>query len=393
MNNILNFRFVRYDQIDKAPEEKARGITINACHVEYVSPKRHYAHTDCPGHIDFIKNMITGTSQMDGAILVVAATDGTMPQTREHLLLAKQIGVDKIVVFINKVDLVDKDTLELVQLEILDLLQEFGYDNTKTPIICGSALCAIEGKNPEIGEKSILELVKAIDDYVQPPVRQTEGNFVLPITSAFTIQGHGTVAIGTLQQGSISKGQEVELLGFGNRIKTAASDLQVFKKSVPKSIAGDNVGVLLRGIKNEFVQRGMFLCTPGELSQVEAFSARIYMLTKSEGGRAKPITTNYIQQMFSDTWNIACCVRLPEQQIMLMPGEVVEATILLRKPMVLREGHKFFVRESDLTTITGVVTKLLKDTPRVEIKGFNFNPQKPIKIEGNSTTTMRRRRK
>ena len=382
--------YVKYDQIDKAPEEQARGITINACHVEYSSKTRHYAHTDCPGHIDYIKNMITGTSQMDCAILVVAATDGTMPQTREHLLLAKQIGVEKVVVFVNKADLVDDEMLELVELEVCDLLNELGFDGDNTPVICGSALCALEDTDPKLGSESIRKLVATIDDYVPAPKRETDGPALLPVETAFTVKGRGTVSVGTLQRGTLTKGEPVDLIGFGNHVKTAVGDLQVFHKSVLTAQAGDNVGVLLRGIRKELVLRGMFIAKPGSVSQYDAFEALIYIRTKSEGGRTKPITTNSINMMYVDTWSIACCLLL--DQAMVMPGDTTTATILLRKPMVLREGQPFFVRENQLTCITGMVTKLLPPT-QLKVNGFNHRNLTAPKIEGNCSTVMRRRRR
>lgn len=334
---------------------------------------------------------MVGTSQMDGAILVVAATDGTMPQTREHLLLAKRIGLKHVVVYINKADLVDKDTLELVELEVMELLHDYGFDENSTPIIIGSALCALDGKNPEIGENSIVKLMEAVDQHVPLPTRETDGAFVLPIENAFTVPGRGTVVIGTLQRGTIKKGDEAEVIGHGNQIKTVATDIQVFKNSVPQATAGENIGVLLRGVKKELVQRGMFLSVPGNLKQVEHFRARLYVLKRSEGGRSKPVTTNYINMMFVDTWNMACCLRLPESQAMAMPGDVVEASIMLRSPMVLREGDKFLIRENQLTALSGVVTEILPPSG-INIKGFNYEIPKPQAVEGNSSVVMRRRR-
>lgn len=328
---------------------------------------------------------------MDGAILVVAATDGTMPQTREHLLLAKRIGLKHVVVYINKADLVDKDTLELVGLEVMELLQDYGFDENNTPIIMGSALCALEGKNPEIGEYSILKLMDAVDKHIQMPARETNVPFVLPIETAFTVPGRGTVVVGTLQQGTIKKGDDLEVIGHGNQMKTVATDIQVFKSSVLQAMAGENVGVLLRSMKKELVHRGMFLSVPGHLKQAEHFKARIYVLTRSEGGRSKPITNNYINMMFVETWNIASCIQLPEDQAMAMPGEALEVTIILRCPMVLREGDKFIIRENQLTSISGVVTELLPPA-NINIKGFNYELPKPQTIEGNASVVMRRRR-
>ena len=385
-------RFVNYDAIDRAPEEKSRGITINSTHVEYESEQRHYAHTDCPGHLDYVKNMITGTSQMDGAVLVVAATDGTMPQTREHLLLAKQIGIENIVVYINKSDLVDNELLELVELEVRDLLTEYGYDGSNTPVISGSALNAMQGENENIGKKSILDLVKAIDEYITIPERNTAAPFCLPIEGTVAVPGRGTVAIGTVLQGVIKKGEDTELLGFGNQIKTAASDIHIFRKSVPVCKAGDNVGVLLRGIKTEFVHRGMFLCELGKFKQWDTFEAQIYVLTKSEGGRVKPVTDKYIQMLYSNTWNLSALLKLPDEKAMVMPGDTTTCTMLLRKPMVLDKGHRFTIRENKITAITGVITKTL---PHLDLKvpGFNCEKQQTHRIEGNSWLTMKRRAK
>ena len=288
-------KFVKYDDIDRAPEEKARGITINSTHVQYETENRHYAHTDCPGHIDYVKNMITGTSQMDGAILVIAATDGTMPQTREHLLLARQIGVERIVVYINKADVVDSEMLELVEIEARELLEEYGFDSMNTAIVAGSALMALKGDKPDIGKESILKLMEAIDSTVPTPKRDLSGPFYMPVESSVSVPGRGTVAVGTVVQGMLKKGQEVELLGHGNAIKTAASDIHIFRKSVPRCTAGDNIGVLLRGVKSDLVQRGMFLCQPGSMKQFDTFEAQIYVLTKAEGGRSKPVMDQYIQ--------------------------------------------------------------------------------------------------
>lgn len=288
-------KFVKYEDIDRAPEEKARGITINSTHIQYETKNRHYAHTDCPGHIDYVKNMITGTSQMDGAILVIAATDGTMPQTREHLLLAKQIGVEQIVVYINKADIVDNEMLELVEIEARELLEEYGFDSQNTAIVAGSALMALNGDKPDIGKESILKLMEAVDSTIPTPKRDLSGPFYMPVESNVSVPGRGTVAVGTVAQGVLEKGQEVELLGHGNSVKTAASDIHIFRKSVPQCAAGDNIGVLLRGVKSELVQRGMFLSEPGYMKQFDTFEAQVYVLTKAEGGRSKPVLDQYIQ--------------------------------------------------------------------------------------------------
>ena len=384
--------FMKYDEIDRAPEEKARGITINACHVNYMTQKRHYAHTDCPGHIDYIKNMITGTSQMDGVILVIAATDGSMPQTREHILLAKQIGVKTIVVYINKADAVDDELLELVELEARELLEEHGYDGEKTAVISGSALCALNNTNSDIGEKSIKKLLVALDENVVVPVRDKSGPFYIPIESSVSVPGRGTVVIGTLLQGTMNVGKPVAVIGYGNDIKTTLIDIQMFHKSVSTATAGENVGALIRGVKRELIQRGMYLCEPGSLKQFDQFKAKIYVRSKAEGGRSKPITNQYIAQMFIDTWDLACCILLNEDQPMVMPGETADITILLRKPMVIKPGTRFMVREHKALCITGVVTETLPDT-ELKLAGFNFSHPKPMKIESNAAVLRKRRSK
>ncbi|KAL8578000.1 hypothetical protein ACOMHN_048776 [Nucella lapillus] len=383
-------KYIQYDDIDRAPEEKARGITINSTHVQYETGKRHYAHTDCPGHIDYVKNMITGTSQMDGAILVIAATDGTMPQTREHLLLAKQIGVERIVVFINKADIVDHEMLELVEIEARELLDEYGFDGTNSAVIAGSALMALKGENPDIGKESILKLMNAVDSTIPTPQRDVSGPFYMPVESSVSIPGRGTVAVGTVVQGSLKKSQEIELLGFGNSIKTAASDIHIFRKSVPKCTAGDNVGVLLRGVKSELVQRGMFLSQPDSMKQFDTFEAQVYVLSKAEGGRSKPVMDQYIQMMYSNTWNISACLKLAGEGSMLMPGDTATVRVLLRKPMVIKEGHRFTIRENSLTTVTGLMTKMLPPTD-LQLPGFNYERPRTHRIEGNAWLTMKNR--
>ncbi|CAH1974881.1 unnamed protein product [Acanthoscelides obtectus] len=306
-------KYVSYDQIDKAPEEKARGITINAAHIGYSTSKRSYAHTDCPGHADFIKNMISGVSQMDGAILVVAADDGQMPQTREHLLLAKQVGIEKVVVYINKADLVDQEVLELVELEIRELLDDFGFDGSNSPVICGSAIKALKGESPDLGEKSVLQLLDTLDKYIPDPKRDLTSPFMVPIDNAFTVPGRGTVVVGTISRGSLKKNGEAELLGFDLDIKMTLSDIQVFKKSVPQAVAGENVGILLRSIRLKDIRRGMLLCAPNSQKLSNRFKASIYFLATNEGGRTKPITGKYCQQLFSRTWNAPCRIDLGER--------------------------------------------------------------------------------
>lgn len=350
-------KFIPYDQIDRAPEEKARGITINACHIGYETKKRRYAHTDCPGHADYIKNMISGASQMDGTILVVAATDGQMPQTREHLLLAKQVGVEKVVVFVNKADVVDKEVLELVELEIRELLTDFGFDGDASPVIFGSALKALEGDQSEIGEPAIRKLLDVIDSYIPTPTRDYESPFLLPIDNAFTVPGRGTVVVGTIKRGIMHKNDEADLLGFGEHIKTTLSDIQIFKKSVPKAVAGDNIGALLRGVRIGSVQRGMLLCAAGSEQISNHFTASMYLLTRGEGGRSKPLTSKYIQQLFSRTWNIPARIDLMEGQTMLMPGDHAPVRITLHRQMVMTPGQSFTIRENEATVATGVITK------------------------------------
>lgn len=358
MSKENDTRYTAYDEIDRAPEEKARGITINAAHVEYKTKNRHYAHTDCPGHADYIKNMISGASQMDGAILVVAATDGQMPQTREHLLLAKQIGIDKIVVYINKADKVDKDVIELVELEMREMLTDFGFDGNTLPVISGSALLALEGDTSEIGEPSIRKLLDAVDSYIPTPVRDITSPFMLPVDNSFTVGGRGTVVVGTLKRGIISKNNFAELMGLGECIKTAVSDIECFKKSVNSAKAGENIGVLLRGVKNTSVEKGMILCAAGSLKLSNHFEASVYFLSRSEGGRSRPITSKYIQQLFSHTWNIACRVDLAEGMSLIMPGEHTTVTLTLLQSMVMIVGQNFTIRENNVTIATGVIIKV-----------------------------------
>lgn len=351
--------FVSYDQIDRAPEEKQRGITINTAHISYSSSLRHYAHTDCPGHSDYVKNMISGASQMDGAILVVAASDGQMPQTREHLLLAKQAGVKKVVVFVNKADLVDEDVLELVEIEVRELLEDYGYDGIDAPFVNGSALLALQGDQGPYGESSIQKLVKALDEYITIPTRDLTSPFLLPIDNYFTVPGRGSVVTGTLKRGIMRKGEAAELLGFDRHIKTVLNDLQVFKKSTPIIEAGQNVGVLLRGVKNEVLSRGMTLCASGSQKCHNRFEAAIYLLSHAEGGRSRPLVSPYMQQLFSDTWNVACRVDLPDGIHMLMPGDHGTVILTLQESMVMMQNQSFTIRENNSTVGTGIIIKLL----------------------------------
>ncbi|XP_048738001.1 elongation factor Tu, mitochondrial-like [Ostrea edulis] len=373
---------VKFDEIDKAPEEKKRGITINAAHISFESTKRQYAHTDCPGHIDFIKNMITGAAQMDGAILVVAATDGTMPQTREHVLLAKQIGVKHIVVYINKVDAADEEMAELCEIEVQMLLDEYGYKGSEVPVIRGSALSALNGENEEIGKKSILKLVNILDEYIPIPDRDLSAPFVLPIESAVKIPSRGTVVVGTLKDGVISKGDAAEIIGQGVSIHSSVTDIEVFHESVPKLFAGQNAGVLLKGIKQTNINRGMFLVKPNTATQHSHFCAKVYVLTREEGGRTKPVRNEYQQQLFCSLWSMGCIIYLPEDLPMLMPGDTADVKILLRQPMILKVGQQFTIRENRISSVTGIVTEILPPLD-VEIKGFTFlKPQPSVKIEG-----------
>ncbi|KAK3874710.1 hypothetical protein Pcinc_020366 [Petrolisthes cinctipes] len=362
--------FVSYDQIDKAPEEKKRGITINTAHISYSSTLRHYAHTDCPGHADYIKNMISGASQMDGAILVVAANDGQMPQTREHLLLAKQVGVKKLVVYVNKADLVDEDVLELVEIEVRELLDHFGFDEDSTPFITGSALLALQGDQSPYGEPSVLRLVAAMDDYLETPSRCLDSPFLLPIDNYFNVPGRGSVVTGTLVQGVVKKGDSADLLGYDKQLKTVASSLQVFKKNVSRVEAGENVGILLRGIRIEILERGMVLCAFGSQNLINRFEATMYLMTKAEGGRSRPITSAYIQQLFCQTWNVACRIDLSKGAKMMMPGDHETVAVTLLEKMVLLPSQSFTVRENNVTIATGIITKLL---PTISIPQKRFD--------------------
>ncbi|XP_068099698.1 elongation factor Tu, mitochondrial-like isoform X2 [Hyperolius riggenbachi] len=360
-------QFKKYEEIDNAPEEKARGITINASHVEYTTSNRHYAHTDCPGHADYVKNMITGTSQMDGCILVVAGTDGQMPQTREHLLLAKQIGVKHIVVYINKADAVDdKEMLDLVELEIRELLTEFGYDGDNTPVVTGSALCALENRNPDIGLSSVMKLLDTIDAYIPVPERELDKPFLLPVETVYSIPGRGTVVTGTLERGTIKKGDDCEFVGRRRQIKTVVTGIEMFHKSLDRAEAGDNLGALVRGLKREDVRRGMVMCKPGSIKPHQKVQAQVYILSKEEGGRHTPFVTNFLPVMFSLTWDMAARVTLPQGKEMVMPGEDTSLIMTLRQPMVLEVGQRFTLRDGNKTIGTGIVTGTLDMKPEDE---------------------------
>ncbi|XP_076623235.1 elongation factor Tu-like [Colletes latitarsis] len=358
-----NYKFVTFDEIDKAPEEKKRGITINIAHVGYATDKRHYAHTDCPGHADFLKNMISGASQMDGAILVVAADDGPMPQTKEHLLLIKQIGIKYVIVYVNKVELVDSEISELVEVEIRELLCMYGFDESKCPIIFGSALLALNGDQSNLGVPSIKLLLDALDNYIPSITRDYTSPFILPIDNVFTVPGRGTVVVGTLKQGIIKKSDIADLLGFDEKFQTKISDIQIFQKSVEKAWAGDNIGVLLRGIKLKSVRRGMILCRNKYLNLSNHFEAQLYLLTQMEGGRNKPIQqSGHCTQIYCSTWNIYTRLDLILESgaKMLMPGEFTTARLTLLCNMPIMEGQAFTIREHKYTIATGQITKVFK---------------------------------
>ncbi|KIE58194.1 elongation factor Tu [Methylacidiphilum kamchatkense Kam1] len=348
-----------YEQIDKAPEEKERGITINTAHVEYESDKRHYAHVDCPGHADYIKNMITGAAQMDGAILVVSAADGPMPQTREHILLARQVGVPYIVVFLNKVDMVDdKELLELVELEVRELLTQYGFPGDKIPIIKGSALKALEG-DPEY-EKSILELVEAMDNYIPIPERPKDQPFLMPIEDVFNIEGRGTVVTGRVERGTLKRMEEVEIVGLRPTIKTVVTDIEMFRKTLDTAEAGDNVGILLRGIKKDDVERGQVVAKPGTITPHHKFKAQVYVLKKEEGGRHTAFFNGYRPQFFFRTTDVTGTVTLKEGVEMVMPGDNVEFTVELISPIAMEKSMRFAIREGGKTVGAGVVTEIIE---------------------------------
>ena len=353
--------FLAYDQIDKAPEERERGVTINIAHVEYETDKRHYAHVDCPGHADYIKNMITGAAQMDGAILVVSAADGPMPQTREHILLARQVGVPAIVVFLNKADMVDdKELLELVELEVRELLSKYKFPGDDTPIVIGSALKALEGDTSEMGEGAIVKLLEAVDSFVQEPVRDVDRPFIMPVEDVFTISGRGTVVTGRVERGIIKVGEEIEIVGFKATQKTVATGVEMFRKLLDEGRAGDNIGVLLRGTKREEVERGQVLAKPGSITPHTKFNAEAYVLTKEEGGRHTPFFNGYRPQFYFRTTDVTGVVKLPEGTEMIMPGDNINVEIELITPVAMDDGLKFAIREGGRTVGAGVVTKILQ---------------------------------
>jgi elongation factor Tu len=350
--------FTAYDQIDKAPEERARGITISTAHVEYETKNRHYAHVDCPGHADYVKNMITGAAQMDGAILVVSAADGPMPQTREHILLARQVGVPALVVFLNKMDIADPELVELVELEVRDLLSSYQFPGDDIPIIKGSAVCALEDKQAEIGEQAVLELMAAVDAYIPQPERAIDRPFLMPIEDVFSISGRGTVVTGRVERGIVNVGDEVEIVGIKNTVKTIVTGVEMFRKLLDRGEAGDNIGALLRGTKREDVERGQVLAKPGSITPHTKFKAEAYVLTKDEGGRHTPFFTNYRPQFYFRTTDVTGIVTLPEGVEMVMPGDNVSMDVELIHPIAMDEGLRFAIREGGRTVGAGVVAKI-----------------------------------
>ena len=353
--------FTAYDQIDKAPEEKARGITISTAHVEYTTNNRHYAHVDCPGHADYVKNMITGAAQMDGAILVVSAADGPMPQTREHILLARQVGVPALVVFMNKVDMVDDpELIELVEMELRELLSSYQFPGDDIPIIHGSALMALEGTRPEIGHDAILKLMAAVDEYIPQPERALDRPFLMPIEDGFSISGRGTVVTGRVERGIVKVGEEVEIVGIKPTVKTIVTGVEMFRKLLDQGQAGDNIGALLRGTKRDDVERGQVLAKPGSINPPTNFKAEAYILTKEEGGRHTPFFTNYRPQFYFRTTDVTGVVNLPEGVEMVMPGDNVSMDVELMAPIAMDDGLRFAIREGGRTVGAGVVASITK---------------------------------
>ncbi len=353
--------YTAYDQIDKAPEERARGITISTAHVEYETQNRHYAHVDCPGHADYVKNMITGAAQMDGAILVVSAADGPMPQTREHILLARQVGVPALVVFLNKVDMVDDpELLELVEMEVRELLSLYQFPGDKIPIIRGSALMALEGKNPELGHDAVLKLMAAVDAYIPQPDRPKDQPFLMPIEDVFSISGRGTVVTGRIERGVVKVGEEVEIVGIRPTSKTTVTGVEMFRKLLDQGEAGDNVGALLRGVERDGVERGQVLCKPGSVKPHKKFKAEAYILTKEEGGRHTPFFTNYRPQFYFRTTDVTGVVQLPQGTEMVMPGDNVTMDVELITPIAMEEKLRFAIREGGRTVGAGVVAQIVE---------------------------------
>ena len=353
--------FAAYDSIDKAPEEKARGITINTAHVEYETANRHYAHVDCPGHADYVKNMITGAAQMDGAILVVSAADGPMPQTREHILLARQVGVPAIVVFLNKVDMVDdEELLELVELEVRELLSSYDFPGDDIPIIKGSGLAALEDKGEELGKKAVLALMAAVDEYIPQPERAIDLPFLMPVEDVFSISGRGTVVTGRVERGVIKVGDEVEIVGIRATVKTVCTGVEMFRKLLERGEAGDNIGALLRGTKRDDVERGQVLCKPGSITPHTKFTGEVYVLTKEEGGRHTPFFSNYRPQFYFRTTDVTGSIKLPEGTEMVMPGDNVTMEVQLIAPIAMEQGLRFAIREGGRTVGAGVVAEIVE---------------------------------
>ncbi|TCS37338.1 elongation factor Tu [Paucimonas lemoignei] len=351
----------KYDEIDAAPEEKARGITINTAHVEYETQNRHYAHVDCPGHADYVKNMITGAAQMDGAILVCSAADGPMPQTREHILLARQVGVPYIIVFLNKCDMVDDaELLELVEMEVRELLSKYEFPGDDLPIIRGSAKLALEGDKGDLGEGAILKLAEALDSYIPTPERAIDGTFLMPVEDVFSISGRGTVVTGRVERGIIKVGEEIEIVGIRDTVKTTCTGVEMFRKLLDQGQAGDNVGVLLRGTKREEVERGQVLAKPGSIKPHKHFTGEIYVLSKDEGGRHTPFFNNYRPQFYFRTTDVTGSIELPKDKEMVMPGDNVSITVQLINPIAMEEGLRFAIREGGRTVGAGVVAKIIE---------------------------------
>ena len=361
LSELHGGEFKAFDQIDNAPEERARGITIATAHVEYESEERHYAHVDCPGHADYVKNMITGAAQMDGAILVVSAADGPMPQTREHILLARQVGVPYIVVYMNKADMVDdEELLELVEMEIRDLLSSYEFPGDETPIVVGSALKALEGDTSELGTQSVIKLVAAMDEYIPEPERAIDGDFLMPVEDVFSISGRGTVVTGRVDRGVIKVGEEVAIVGIRETVKTTCTGVEMFRKLLDEGRAGDNIGVLLRGTKRDEVERGQVLCKPGSITPHTNFEAEVYVLSKEEGGRHTPFFNGYRPQFYFRTTDVTGAVDLPEGIEMVMPGDNVKMTVSLIAPIAMEEGLRFAIREGGRTVGAGVVSKIIE---------------------------------
>ncbi len=353
--------FRAYDQIDAAPEEKARGITISTAHVEYETDPRHYAHVDCPGHADYVKNMITGAAQMDGAILVVSAADGPMPQTREHIVLARQVGVPALCVFLNKCDMVDDpELLDLVEMEVRELLSQYNFPGDEVPIIRGSALCALEDKNPELGENAILKLMESVDSYIPQPKRDIDKPFLMPVEDVFSISGRGTVVTGRIEQGVVKVGEEIEIIGIKPTVKTVVTGVEMFRKLLDRGEAGDNVGLLLRGTKREDVERGQVMAAPGSIKPHTKFMCEAYILTKEEGGRHTPFFTNYRPQFYFRTTDVTGQVVLPAGTEMVMPGDNITMEVQLIAPIAMNEGLRFAIREGGRTVGAGVVSKIIE---------------------------------